>query len=868
MQLTTVIISAGNSNTARVEGARQLDVQPEAVEVIRVDEATYTVSIKNLPGQFKISVREDKMGAAIETITPPLGSGGPVTVEDIEHSLSELGITFGINKDAIQTIVSEVSETGTPRTNIQIAVGEPAEAGKDGRIDFKIGQEAVNKDPDANKMVRPGQIIAVRISAEKGKPGRDIFNEKVPASGGKEVDFVAGDNVTVSEDGGTFFAAIYGAARLTPKKVSIENPVNTDKSGMWAKMPIFPRLSDNSKLSYQNVFSALEQSGVTHGIKEKSIKKAIEAGQPIPDFMVAEAVPAIDGVNARIDFKFRLDGDDPEVVDAERRDGKRPPQAIVKEMFSSGDVIAIKKPTEKPVQGSTIFGKALCGAEPKDIQVEAGANVAILDDGVTFVVADGVLAGYADYRDGQICVEEPLHVSADKLTVFLSVHPPSSRGKMMTLDLVEKLVADHGIVQSIDQNAFEQALNEAASKNMPIHDVVVAEGRAPQQGADSRIELKFQPERIAGTIDEISGKIDYKERRSLQRVRAGALLAVKIPSTTGIEGVDVFGDTIPAEPGNEKDLTPADNVKVSDDGCRFISEIDGIVFLSPENKIWISKEYKVPGDVDYSVGNLSMEGSLDIKGWIHSGFVVRASDEIRVGGGVEDAIVEAGADICINGGIIGSGGGHVRAGGKVTARFFENAKVHAGGDIIVQDDILRSAVSTSGSLIASKGKGRIRGGSVDALKGVEVNEIGSDAGVKTYVSVGMDLKTRNLLADSKKQLKQFERQRAKMDKILAGYVKRYKNKTLPGEINHRLEKMVKHRREAVRKEAMLIKFKQRLIQKISKNGTEPVAVRVKKAVYCGTKIVIGGYVYQGEEDIRGKTTFVLNAEKEVVEIVT
>ena len=868
MQLITVTISAGNNNTARVEGARQLGVQPEEVNVVQADETTYTVSVTNMPGQFEIVIQEDKMGAVIETITPPAGNGRPVTVEDIEQALKDLGITFGINKDVIKNVVSEVVETAAPRTNIQIAAGEPAKTGTGGRIDVKLGQDAANKDPKANMIVKPGQIIAVKISPEKGTPGRNIFNEEVPSSRGKEVDFVPGDNVTVSEDGKTFFAAIYGVAQSTPKKVSIENPVKVTKSGMWAKMSIFPSLADNSALTYQDVCSALEQSGVISGIKEESIKKAIEAGKPIQDFMVAEAVPAKDGVNARIDLKFRLDGNDPEIVDAERRGGKRPPHAIVKEMFSSGDVIAIRIPPEKPLHGSTIFGKTLIGAEPKDIQIKTGANVTILDDGVTFVVDDGILAGYADYLDGQLCVEDPLHVSEDRLTVFLSVHPPSRRGTRMTVDLVEKLAAWNGIVQPIDRSAVEQALNEAVSKNMPIHDVVIAQGKATQQGEDSQIELKFQPEKIAGTIDEVSGKIDYKERQSIQKVKAGILLAVKKPSTKGVEGVDVFGDIITPEPGNEKDLTPAGNVKVSEDGLSFTSEIDGIVFLSPDNKIWISKEYKVPGDVDYSIGNLSMEGSLDIKGWIHSGFEVRASDEIRVGGGVEDAIVEAGADIYINGGIIGSGRGHVHAGGKVTARFFENAKVHAGGDIIVHDDIFRSAVTTSGSLTASKGKGRIRGGSVDALKGVEVNEIGSDAGVKTSVSVGMDSKTRNLLADSKKQLRHFERQKAKMDKILAGYVKKYKHKTLPGEINRRLEMLVKHRRETLRKETMLIKFKQGLIQKISKNGTDPVSVKVIKAVYSGAKIVIGGYVYHGEEDIRGKTTFVLNAEKEAVEVVT
>lgn len=214
------------------------------------------------------------------------------------------------------------------------------------------------------------------------------------------------------------------------------------------------------------------------------------------------------------------------------------------------------------------------------------------------------------------------------------------------------------------------------------------------------------------------------------------------------------------------------------------------MFLSPENKIWISKQYEVPGDVDYSTGNLSMEGSLDIKGWVRSGFEVRASDDIKIGGGVEDAIIEAGTDIHINGGIIGSAEGRVKAGGNITARFFESARAHADGDIFVHDDILRSIVTTNGSIMVTKGKGRIRGGSVEAAKGAEVNEIGSDAGVKTSVSVGTDSKTRKLLAEAKKQLEDLKRKRTKTDKILAQFVKKYKSKTLPEETTRRLEKLV------------------------------------------------------------------------------
>ncbi len=481
MQPSTVTVSVETDKSARIEGARQLGVQPEDVKVVLVDEKTYAVSIKNMPGQFDIAVSEDKMGAAIRTITPPLGKGKPVTVEDIEHALADLKIVSGIDKEVIKNVVPEVINTGTPGNDIQVAVGEPAESGQDGRIDLKIGQDAVNKDPKANMMVKPDQIVAVRIPATKGTPGRNIFGEEVPARMGNEADFATGDNVTVTKDGNTILAAIYGTALLTRKKVSVESPVKVSKDGMWAKMSIFPTLADNSKLTYKDVCTALGKAGVISGIKEDSVIKAIEADEPLRDFMVAEAAPAKDGVNARIEFKFRLNGDDPETVDAARQDGRLPESSVIKEMFSAGDVLAIKTLPEKPLHGITITGKPLTGAEPKDKQITPGANVAVLYDGVTFVVAEGILAGYADYINGQLSVTEPLIVSEDNLKVYLSVHPPSESGRMLTMELVEKLLAGRGIIQGIDGSAIEQAMNEAASKYMPIHDVLIAEGRVAQR---------------------------------------------------------------------------------------------------------------------------------------------------------------------------------------------------------------------------------------------------------------------------------------------------------------------------------------------------------------------------------------------------
>ena len=48
-------------------------------------------------------------------------------------------------------------------------------------------------------MVKPGQIIAVRISAGKGTPGKNIFGEEVPSIRGNEVDFAVKEKTKIKQ---------------------------------------------------------------------------------------------------------------------------------------------------------------------------------------------------------------------------------------------------------------------------------------------------------------------------------------------------------------------------------------------------------------------------------------------------------------------------------------------------------------------------------------------------------------------------------------------------------------------------------------------------------------------------------------------
>ncbi|MFC1824181.1 flagellar assembly protein A [Thermodesulfobacteriota bacterium] len=865
MAQNTVTVSAKDEKTAHIKGAEELGAKPEDVVAIEEDPGTFSVSLKNAHDQLEISVREDKMAAFIKTISPPAGDAGPVTVEDVQKALNNLKILAGIDHEAINEAITTVSKTGAVLNNIRVAVGEPAKKGEDGRIELKIGHDAVNRDPQARNMVRPGQVLAARIPATRGTPGWNIFDEEVPPLSGAEIEFSAGDNVNIAENNTKCISNTYGMAQADWKGISVTNAVQVDSGEMWADMPIVPKLADDSSLSYNDLAKAMEQAGVVHGIKEDAISALIKEGKPAERFRVAEATPAQDGVDARIAFEFLLNRTDPETVDAERSAGQLDEKTILKETVGAREILARKTPLIEPVEGRNVKGIGIPGAEPVDKPLQPGINVTVSDDDLTFFVAEDVV-GYANYIGGEVCVEEPLRVTDDKMEVYLSVQPPSESGKLITREIVDKMLADAGVVYGVEHGAIEEALAKAVSEDKPIHDVLIAEGKKSIRGEDARIEFEVLPYPSAGAVDTKTGNIDFKERGTVQNVKPGDILATKVPRTPGTDGMNVFGDIVPAESGIDKDLIPVSNVAVSEDGLTYAAEIEGVFSLTQEVKIGVFQIYEVEGDVDYTTGNLSVDGALLIKGWIRSGFDVHSKSELRVGGGIESANVHTNGNLYVQGGILGSDENDVHAGCDIMVRFIENARVHAEGNIIVRDQIMRSNVSAKGKILVTEGKGRIRGSSLEASKGIEANELGSEAAVKTLVSAGANPEQRKRMSDVKKKLGELKRNRAKMDMVLARYEGKVKNKSLPKQTVNKLARLSKLRREVVLDQTKLEKYLKGLLQQMVKTDEEPVTVKVNRAVFTGTTVMVRGYSYQIQEDIKGKAAFSLNIEQQVVEI--
>jgi uncharacterized protein (DUF342 family) len=127
------------------------------------------------------------------------------------------------------------------------------------------------------------------------------------------------------------------------------------------------------------------------------------------------------------------------------------------------------------------------------------------------------------------------------------------------------------------------------------------------------------------------------------------------------------------------------------------------------------------GDVDLRSGDLSMEGSLVVRNDVQRGFCARASGDLDVKGGV-DGSAYAGANLRVFGGVRGSEGSRVSAGGNLRAHHAERARLDCGNVLEVID-----AVNSEMSAVQIRVERSLRGGRAAVEIGLVTRDAGASA---------------------------------------------------------------------------------------------------------------------------------------------
>ncbi len=321
-------------------------------------------------------------------------------------------------------------------------------------------------------------------------------------------------------------------------------------------------------------------------------------------------------------------------------------------------------------------------------------------------------------------------ISPDKMSAMITLRDDGVRYQITESEIMEALRRSGVRYGIIYENV--RRLVEKPAFDIPM---LIARGKPPVNGQDGRIEIKIK--RRNG-VETKRGRIDPREFASRERliVREGDVVGKLIRPTNGLPGMNVMGERIEPKPGKPAKFRIGEGIKIEEDGT-LVATKDGMLVVT-EDEVRVEDYLFIKGDVDYSVGNIDFPGNVEINGDVKAGFVVRAKKDIKIKGIVEAATVISYEGSVSMTGVKGQEKGMIKAGKDVVAKFIENAHIEAGRDVEVNGPITNSVVKAKGMVKTSGKRGVVVGGLISVLKGMEVEELGSELGVKTIVEVGVD----------------------------------------------------------------------------------------------------------------------------------
>ena len=239
-----------------------------------------------------------------------------------------------------------------------------------------------------------------------------------------------------------------------------------------------------------------------------------------------------------------------------------------------------------------------------------------------------------------------------------------------------------------------------------------------------------------------------------------------------------------------------------------------------------------------------------IKGSVLTDFSIKAGGNIEVHKVVEGATLEAEGDIIVKGGVLGRGKAFLKAKGDIFLKFAEQATLEAGGSVVADEAIVNCKVMAKGSVIAKGRKGSLVGGEVFASDLVDVMNLGSELGIRTYVEVGIDPALKQEYAKINESLSELQR---KLREVTKGVetLKKIEEKAgaLPSEKKDLYLRMT---RAMFQLKGQVDRLKRRkeeieeIMNKVKKEGK----IVVRGIVYPGVRIVVRGAKYIVKEPLR------------------
>lgn len=334
-------------------------------------------------------------------------------------------------------------------------------------------------------------------------------------------------------------------------------------------------------------------------------------------------------------------------------------------------------------------------------------------------------------QNGKVIVsKDGLHADL----VFTDV--PESAGIDVTFSGLLEFIKGQGVVTGVEEEILSHIIAEP--RIYVGRQTTIAHGTPVQHGLNATYNILLDTQRRQAPKLLDDGSVDFFDVGSIQTVAKDQLLAIKTPATAGVSGLNVYGQPIPAKPGQDIRLPKGTHTSIHAESTQLISDIDGyFVYIARDQKVHVFSIFEVDQDVDFSIGHIEYNGSVMIRGNVQPGFRVSAAGNIDVMGYVDSAFLEAGGHITIRGGVQGRNKGTIKAAGTIRTLFIQNAVVDAGEEAWVGESVMHSAVTAAKRVIVEGRRGVLVGGITRAGEEIQVRTLGSPMSTPTQLEVGI-----------------------------------------------------------------------------------------------------------------------------------
>ncbi len=323
-------------------------------------------------------------------------------------------------------------------------------------------------------------------------------------------------------------------------------------------------------------------------------------------------------------------------------------------------------------------------------------------------------------------------LSQGNLVASIKVIPKVDEiSSLSTSDLFQAL-KDAGVSYGI----WNEIVGQIAQEKTLGKWVTVAKGDKPAEGTDGFVKYYFNKDVIRAKLKEdTSGRVNIKDMNLIQNVKKGDLLCELVPPECGKIGMSVKGEELLGKIGAPGKLPGGRNVEVSPDGSSLLASIDGMV-VSTDTEVSVEPVYIVD-KVDSSTGNVRFNGSVVVNGEVGDGYEIHAGEDVSIAMSVGRVVISAGGNIKLAGGIIGQEKGQLTAAGSIQLKFIQDAHVTAGKEIVVEDYVRNSNVTSGGPVIVKNPSGWISGSTVSSESWIYCHTIGHETNpIDTKLIIG------------------------------------------------------------------------------------------------------------------------------------